>query len=290
MKKGATWKDYLLIIIGTAIMAISINSIFDPLGMVTGGFSGIAIIIKQLTEKMIPGGVPLWLSNMVLNIPFFLIAIKIKGVKFLKRSIVGAVSLSVWLYVLPAFPLIDDDLILAALFGGVIQGIGIGLAFIGQGTTGGSDMVAALLQMRFRHYSISQILPIIDGFIVFLGAFVFGVSKVLYAIIAIFVIGKVSDRIIEGLKFSKAAFVITADYERVAKELMNELNRGVTGISIRGMYSGGERKMLFCVVSKKQIVALKELVSQVDPGAFVVVTDVREVLGEGFITHTQSGK
>jgi len=290
MGKGSAWKDYMLIVLGTAVMAVSINSVFDPLGMVTGGFSGIAIMVKYLTRDMFNGGIPLWLTTLILNIPVFIIGIKMKGLSFFRKSLVGTVCLSVWLYVLPVFPIIDQDLILAALYGGVLQGIGIGLAFMGRGTTGGSDMVASLIQMKFRHYSISHILQFVDGFIVVLGAFVFGVSKVLYAIVAIFVISKVSDGLLEGLKFSKAAFIITDEYEAVADALMQRLKRGVTGIGIKGMYSKGDKQMLFCVVSKKQIVELKDLVVELDSRAFVIVTDAREVLGEGFLPHARLEK
>lgn len=290
MRKGSAWKDYMLIILGTAVMAVSINSVFDPIGMVTGGFSGIAIMVKHLTQDMFNGGIPLWLTTLILNIPVFIIGIMMRGLSFFRKSLVGTVSLSVWLYVLPVFPIIDQDLILAALYGGVLQGIGIGLAFMGRGTTGGSDMVAALIQMKFRHYSISHILQFVDGFIVTLGAFVFGISKVLYAIVAIFVISKVSDGLLEGLKFSRAAFIITEEYEIVADALMQRLKRGVTGIAIKGMYSKGDKQMLFCVVSKKQIVELKDLVVELDSRAFVIVTDAREVLGEGFIPHSRLEK
>ena len=151
-------------------------------------------------------------------------------------------------------------------------------------------MVASLIQMKFRHYSISHILQFVDGFIVVLGAFVFGVSKVLYAIVAIFVISKVSDGLLEGLKFSKAVFIITEEYEVVADALMQRLKRGVTGIGIKGMYSKGDKQMLFCVVSKKQIVELKDLVVELDSRAFVIVTDAREVLGEGFLPHARLEK
>lgn len=278
-------KEYLLIIAGTAAMAVSINSVFDPLGMVTGGFSGIAILIKELTKQLIPGGMPLGITTAVLNVPLFLIGIKIKGFQFLKRSFVGMISLSVWLSILPQIPIIEGDLMLAALCGGAIQGVGIGLAFSGRGTTGGSDMAAALLQKKFPWYSASQIMQVIDWIIVFFGALVFGFSMVLYAVVAIFVISKVSDGIIEGLKFSKAAFIITEKHQVISQTLMKELKRGTTGITVHGMYSGKEKIMLFCVVPKKQIVYVKEIIHRLDERAFVIVTDAREVLGEGFLRY-----
>ncbi len=266
-------------------MAVSINSVFDPLGMVTGGFSGIAILIKELTKQLIPGGMPLGITTAVLNVPLFLIGIKIKGFQFLKRSFVGMISLSVWLSILPQIPIIEGDLMLAALCGGAIQGLGIGLAFSGRGTTGGSDMAAALLQKK-----ISVVFRLSDhaGDRLdhrFFGALVFGFSMVLYAVVAIFVISKVSDGIIEGLKFSKAAFIITEKHQVISQTLMKELKRGTTGITVHGMYSGKEKIMLFCVVPKKQIVYVKEIIHRLDERAFVIVTDAREVLGEGFLRY-----
>ncbi len=275
--------DYILIVIGTGLMALAINSIFDASGLVTGGFSGIAIIIKAWTENIIEGGIPLWVTNVGLNIPLFLIGIKIKGFSFVKKAIIGEISLSTWLAVQPVFNLAGEDLLLAAVYGGVIQGVGIGLVFLGRGTTGGTDMMAALIQKHIPHYSISQVMQFIDGLVVVIGVYVFGIYRALYAIIAVFLVAKVSDGIIEGLKFSKAAYIITDKPQEISNMIMKEIGRGVTGISARGMYSQKEKMMLFCVVSKKEIVMLKERVSEIDPKAFVIVGDAREVHGEGFI-------
>ena len=271
--KKAAFLDYLMIIVGTALMATAINSVFDMSGMVTGGFSGIAILVKEWTEGVVPGGIPLWITNLSLNIPLFLIGMKLSGFQFVKRA----------LAVLPAFDIAGNDLLLAAVYGGVIQGIGIGLVFLGRGTTGGTDMMAALLQRKLRHYSIAQIMQFIDGAIVLVGMYVFGVQKALYAIIAVYLVTKVSDSLIEGLKFSKQAYIITSKPDEISKEIMDKLDRGVTGIHGKGMYSGQDKLLLYCVVGRKEIVALKELVDHIDPDAFVIVSDVREVHGEGFI-------
>ncbi|MGN0399467.1 MAG: YitT family protein [Blautia sp.] len=281
-KEKKDWRAYGCILIGTAVMAVSIKSIYDYMQMVTGGFSGLAIIIKAITEKILPGGIPLWFTNLVLNVPLFILGIRIKGWEFTRKSVLGAMMLSFWLYLIPPLPIIPDDMLLAALFGGVIMGIGIGFIFMGQSTTGGTDMVAALIQHRLRHYSVAQILQVIDGLIVLLGVFIFGLQKALYAVIAIVVTTKVTDGFLEGMKFAKIAFIITDNHKEMADIIMENLERGITGISSKGLYSGKDRIMLFCVVDKKQIVRLKEIVMQTDPGAFVIVTDAREVIGEGF--------
>ena len=144
-------------------------------------------------------------------------------------------------------------------------------------------MMAALLQLKLRHYSIAQIMQFIDGAVVLVGMYVFGVQKALYAIIAVFLVTKVTDGMIEGLKFSKQAYIITSKPEEISTQIMRNLDRGVTGIRGKGMYSGQDKLLLYCVVGRKEIVALKELVDEIDPEAFVIVSDVREVLGEGFI-------
>lgn len=281
--KRIWYLDYLMIIVGTALMAVAVNSVFDLCGMVTGGFSGIAILVKEWTEDVVPGGIPLWVTNMSMNIPLFFIGMKIGGFGFVKKALIGEVCLSFWLAVLPAFDIAGNDLLLAAVYGGVIQGVGIGLVFLGRGTTGGTDMMAALLQLKLRHYSIAQIMQFIDGAVVLVGMYVFGVQKALYAIIAVFLVTKVTDGMIEGLKFSKQAYIITSKPEEISTQIMKNLDRGVTGIRGKGMYSGQDKLLLYCVVGRKEIVALKELVDEIDPEAFVIVSDVREVLGEGFI-------
>ncbi|MDD3253155.1 MAG: YitT family protein [Lachnospiraceae bacterium] len=274
-------RDYALIILGSFIMGFAIKNIYDPVGLVTGGVSGLAIIAKNQWE------VPLWITNTVLNIPLFLASVKLKGWSFIKRTLVATVSLSLSLYVLPEIPFLMDDLFLTALFGGIISGIGVGLVFVCQATTGGTDMLAALIQRKFRHYSIAQIMQVLDAVIVLVGAQIFGITYALYALIAIFAVSKISDGIIEGMKFSKAAFIISEKSEEISEAIMEKLDRGVTGLDARGMYSGQKKNVLFCVVSKKEIVQLKELVVGHDSQAFVIVSDVREVLGEGFIEYRQ---
>lgn len=280
-------KNYILITVGTALMAFAVASVLDPASLITGGFSGIAIIVRQLTEPLTPGGIPLSVTNLALNIPVFLIAIRIKGVRYLIHTVFATVMLSFWLSVLPVIPLAEGDLLLSSLYGGILMGAGIGLVFATGATTGGTDLIAALIQHFLRHYSIASIMWIIDTAIVLLGAYLYGMQMALYAIIAIYLTSKISDGIIDGLKFSKAAFIITEKPDELAALVMDELDRGVTGISATGMYSGEARNMLFCVVAKKEIVRLKELAKSCDPRAFVIVTDVREVLGEGFIEHQE---
>lgn len=280
--KKSVFLEYLVIFLGTGLMGVAITSCFDAAGLVTGGFSGVAILVKKWTSGIIENGMPLWLTNLSLNIPLFVLATKIKGFSFVKKALIGDMSLTMWLAVLPAWEL-SDDILLSAVYGGIILGAGIGLVFLGGGTTGGTDMLAAIIQKYMRHYTIAQIMQFIDGSIVLIGMYVFGIRKGLYAIIAVYLVTKVSDGLIEGLKFSKAVHIITDRPEAVAHMIIHDLDRGVTGINAKGMYSGQEKLMLYCIVGKKELVQLKEKIDEIDPDAFIIVGDAREVHGEGFI-------
>ncbi len=275
------FRDYILILIGASIMGFAIKNIYDPIGLVTGGASGVAIILKKQF------GVPLWLTNTAINIPLFAAAAKLKGWSFIKRTLLATVTLSVSLYVIPEMPFLMDDLFLTALFGGLITGAGAGIVFACQATTGGTDMLAAIIRRWLPHYTLAQILQVLDAAIVLIGAGIFGVTYALYALIAIYAVSKVSDGIIEGMKYSKVAYIISDKSEEIAAAILKELERGVTALDARGMYSENRKDVLFCVVSRKEIAQLKELVVGHDAQAFVIVSDAREVLGEGFIEYRQ---
>lgn len=206
MKRYSAFTEYTLITAGAFIMGFAIKNMFDPISLVTGGVTGIAIILKSLA------GIPLWLTNTLCNIPLFFAAWKIKGWRFIKRTAVATGALSLSLYVIPEIPFLMEDLLLTSLFGGIISGLGTGLVFLFQATTGGTDMLAALLQRKMRHYSIAQIMQVLDAGVVLAGAAVFGVRYALYALIAIYGIAKVSDGLLEGLKFSKQAYIISDQY------------------------------------------------------------------------------
>lgn len=280
MKKRTVWMDYSLMIIGSFIMGFAIKNIYDPVYLVTGGVSGIAIILKDLL------GIPLWLTNTMLNIPLFLAAFKLKGWGFIRRTFAATAALSLSLYILPEVPLLpSEDLLLSALFGGIISGVGTGMVFMAQSTTGGTDMLAVLIQKGMPHYTVPQVMQVLDAAIVLAGAAMFGLRPALYALIAIYGVSQVSDGIIEGLKFSKMVYIISECSGEISGAIMERMGRGVTGVKARGMYSGSDKEMLCCVVSKKEISQIKEIVKEFDHRAFVIVSDVREVLGEGFIEY-----
>ncbi len=280
-------RKYVIILLGAVLMALSVNFIYEPMGLVTGGVSGLAIVIKYLTQTIIEGGIPLWLFTVLCNVPLFLISAKMKGLKFLVSAAFGTITFVLALMVIPIYDMKMEDYLLGAILGGVIGGIGIGLVFSVQASTGGTDLLASVIHTKKRHISIPQILTFIDGFIILAGAITFGLGNALYAVIAVFITSKVSDGILEGLKFAKMAYIISDQYKEIADAIMNQLGRGVTGIGATGMYSNKDRRMLFCVVSKKEIVKIIEIAQKIDQKSFVIISDVREVMGEGFIEYRQ---
>jgi len=287
-KKQTPLVSYIMVIIGTGILAISIQNFYDPIGLVTGGFTGLAIVIKTASAAVVPGGIPLWLTNVVLNVPVFILSYIIMGKKFVGRTLFGTAMLSAWLYIIPPVDLARGDMLLAAVFGALFSGTGMGIILRGHATTGGTEMVACLIHKKMiKHYSVVQIMQILDGLIVCLGLFQYGLRATMYAMIAIFVTTKESDAILEGFKYSKAAYIITDHHKEIANRIMREIDRGVTGMSARGMYTGQDKLVLYCVVSRREIVQVEEIVTEIDPNAFVIVSDVREVLGEGFQEYSQ---
>lgn len=280
-------RDLIFILAGTLMMAIAVNMVYDPLGMVTGGVTGIGIVIKHLTRNIMPDGFPVWLTNALCNIPLFLAAVLVLGKRFLGKTLLATVTMTFFLYLLPVTPLFSEDYLLASVFGGVIAGAGIGLVLAASATTGGTDLLCALIHKKLKHYTVPQLLIVVDGLIVLGGVAVFGINESLYAAIAIFITAKMSDGILEGLKFSKMAYIVSEQSDRIAQEIMEKLDRGVTALNAIGMYSKKERTVLLCVVSKKEIAAVLDIVNKNDRVAFVIVSDAREVMGEGFIENIQ---
>ena len=281
-------RPYLLIVIGTLLMSTAYISIYDSASMVTGGFTGIAIIVKHQTTFWVEGGIPLWVTTIVLNIPIFFIAYIVKGKHFVGRTLFATVFLTFYLAILPKFSLTQSDLLLTAVFGGVINGTGIAMVLLSYSTTGGTDLIASIIQHYVKYESIARIMQLLDGAIVILGAFVFGIQKSLYAVIAIYVTTVVTDRVIDGLKFAKGIYIISEKYNEISQCIIDEIGRGVTILKGTGRFSNKERPVIFCVVSKKQSIEIKRITQIFDPNAFIIVNDVREVMGEGFVKNTQN--
>lgn len=280
-------RNSLIVILGSMLMALGINFFFEPMRLVTGGVSGFAIIVKGLTQEIMDTGIPVWLTNLVINVFLFAGSYRILGKTFLRNTILGTLVFTGCLYIVPVIDLAKGDLLLACIFGSVLSGAGLGLIFSAGCSSGGTDLLGAILQKYFRHYSVAQMLMVVDGIIVVAGAFVFGIDAALYAVIAVFITTKVMDAILEGLKFAKLALIISDKDKEISDAILYEMGRGVTLLPARGGYSNEEKSVLLCAVDKKEIVMLMDIVDKNDSKAFMIVTDAREVLGEGFIEYRQ---
>lgn len=276
-KKHPRLRDGLLILLGTALVSGAIKYIYLPASLDTGGVSGVAVILEALFS------VPLWLSNTVINIPLFLAGLYFKGWKFVRRTLTATALMSLELYIMPELAALPrGDLFLAAVFGGLLAGVGMGMVFSAMATTGGTDLLGALLQLKLGHISIPKLVGAIDFGIILLGILAFDIEHGLYALVAVFITSRISDWIIGGMHYSKAAYIISRESGAIARRILEEMGRGVTGIRAEGMYSGEETNMLYSVVSPSEIPRLKQIVQTVDPRAFVIISDVNEVTGEGF--------
>lgn len=281
------WMTYLLLTAGTFFMAVGINVIYEPLSMVTGGFSGIGILVKKLTQTARWSGIPVGMTTLLLNIPLFIRGYCQKGKAFVKKTVYAASCFSFFLLIVPTFDIVKQDYLMAALVGGLLNGSGIGLVFSQGASTGGSDLLSVLTAKILPGLSASERLIFIDTLIVAAGVFIFGLEIGLYAVVAVFVTGKVSDAILDGLKFAKIAYIISDHPEEISEHILRELGRGLTGLEGQGMYSEKHKMVLMCVVSKKEAVLLKDIVKSADNEAFLILSEAKEVLGEGFWREMQ---
>lgn len=277
MQKRINLHDYLFIIFGTLVTALSFNLFLIPHKIAPGGLSGLATVIYHISDGRIPVGT----TMLVLNIPLFLIGIKELGGGFGFRTLLSTVLLSLFIDFVKV-PAMTDEPILASIYGGVIMGIGLGLVFKGNATTGGTDLLAKIIHKFFHFIGIGWVLFVIDSLVVITAALVFGPSEALYALVSLYLGTKLIDLIVEGLNAAKA-FVIISDHSKIiAKRIMVELDRGVTLLKGQGAYTQQDKDVILCVINRSQTVRLKSIVNEIDPLAFVLVADVKEVMGEGF--------
>lgn len=270
---------------GTLLMAAATNFFFAPAEMVPGGFTGLAIIIEHFSERFLSLRIPVWLGNIMLNVPLIIFAILVRGWRFMYRTLFAAMMFSGWLYVLPEYGAAGDDLVLTAVFGGVLMGAGLGAVLLGKGTTGGTDTIAALVQKLVPHFGVAKLTLVLDALVVLLSVWIFGLRVSLYAVIAVTLTGRVADGFVSGFRNAYFIYVISDEYQAIAAGLMQKLDRGVTMLRGTGMYSGSDRPVLMCAVSRRQFVAARDIVKECDPDAFLILTDAQEVRGEGFMPY-----
>ncbi|WP_427340377.1 YitT family protein [Caloranaerobacter sp. DY30410] len=268
--------EYIGITIGTIIMALSLNLFLEPNTIAPGGVTGLAIVIKKIV------GIDVDITNLAINIPLFIFGLIVLGKAFGAKTLYGTLALSFFIRTLPNGNLVNE-LLLAAIFGGVLMGIGLGIVFRFGGTTGGTDLAGAILNKYFPGFSTATFMMSIDLCVVAIAGIVDKkLETSLYSVIALYIIVKVIDLILEGLGYAKAFFIISQYPDKIGNTILEKLNRGVTVLKGRGMYTGKDRDVLLCVVNRSQVTKLKEIVHQIDKNAFVMVADIYEVLGEGF--------
>jgi uncharacterized membrane-anchored protein YitT (DUF2179 family) len=276
-----TVRDYMLILVGALIQALGLRLFMVPAQLASGGISGISQLINHFT------GWPIGLMVFIGNIPLFLLGWRwLGGKRFAIRTLVAVLVYSFFteaLLWLPIFPKngITNDLVLNSLYGAVVSGIGYGLVYRAQGTSGGSDILARILN-RWRGIPMTQSYLMTDTLVILAAGFIFGWQKALYALIVLYVSGLVVDSTLEGAGTVRTALIITEKCQEVADRVLADLERGVTILDGKGAYTGEPRPVVYCVVTRSEVQQLKTIVHEADPQAFMVIGIAHEVLGEGF--------
>ena len=268
-----------MILLGTLLMAISLNMFLEPYTIAPGGLTGFAIVVNKIT------GIPLWVINIGLNIPLFLLGYKFLGKEGTIKTALGIILLTYFLNVtLPLSNILaTDDVLLASIFGGIIMGIALGLVFKIEGSTGGTDLIGLILNKFYPNISVPKLMMIVDSIVVVLAGIVDkNIETALYSALALYLSVRVADAIIEGFSYSKGFFIISNKSDDISKAIMNELGRGVTLLEGKGAYTKQQKDIIFVVVGRNQEVSVKQIVRRIDSNAFITVNTVHEVLGEGF--------
>ena len=275
VKKGI--KNYLMITAGSIMTALSLVLFTVPNKIAAGGVSGVATILYHMF------GFNVGIVILVINVPLFLVAIYVLGGSIGMKTLWGIITMSLAVEILtPMLQPLTNEVILASIYGGVLGGVGMGFVFRGGGTTGGTDLIAALTSYFFPHFSIGQGLFLIDGVVITLAGIVFDVELALYAAITIFVSTKLIDIIQEGFNVSKSVFIISDHSQEIKDEILANMRRGVTALRGYGGYSGREKDVLLVTINRAEITKLKNLIRDIDDKAFVIMNEAHEVLGEGF--------
>lgn len=277
--KGLT-KDFLLFVAGSLVYAVSVKMFTAPNHIASGGVTGLSIVLNYLFQT------PIGITAFIINIPIFIWAIVEIGYKLVAKTFVATLLSSVAIdlmgYIVPPY---EGNPMLAALFGGVLEGIGLSLVFMRGGTTGGTDMVARLLGRHFRHLSMGKLMLGVDFVIIVFSGIAFqSLESAMYALITIFVSTRLIDAILYGTDMGsgKVLFIISEKSEEIAQTVLKDLDRGVTGLKSRGAYSGREGELLLCAVRRYEVCKVNDIVRAADPNAFVIVGEAGEITGEGF--------
>ena len=271
------------IIVGCAVFSLGFDMFLEPNGLNAGGISGIAMIITHVTGIGSVG-----VLSALINLPLFFFGGKKIGMRFFVGSIIGTIFFSLFLDLFAGIPAPETEPLLAAIYGGVICGAGLGLVFISNASTGGSDIVIRLLKLKYRNMPIGQISLAFDFCVCAATGLVFGnVSNMLYSLITVYATSKLIDAMVYSFDFSRVAYIISREHKRIADAINYDLLRGVTYLYGQGYYSGNDTKVILTAVKQGQLADLKDLVVAIDPDAFIIVQDAHQVLGDGFARHSR---
>ncbi len=271
--------DFIKICLGCAIFALGFDLFLAPNHMNVGGVSGIGQLIAHLSGV---GSVAMW--SLLINIPLFLMSIKGVGREFFVGSLIGMLGLNFFLELFTFLPVPKvDDPLLAVLYGGLLTGAGGGLVFLAGASTGGVDIVARMLRPKFPMIPIGKIMMCLDIITVTLTGIVFkDVNKALYSAVTLYVSSIAMDAVVYGLDYSTVALIISDAHDAIGKAINEKLDRGVTLLDGHGFYSGAEKQVMLSVIKKNQMGELKQMVTEIDPNAFIILQEAHQVLGEGF--------
>ncbi|GFP77829.1 YitT family protein [Clostridium fungisolvens] len=270
--------DILIIVTGCFISSLGINIFLTHAKLLSGGATGVALIIQYLK------GFKAGFSVFLINLPLFIISYIKLDKKFTMYSALGMVSLSVSLIITSPFSriIVLDDILLYCIYGGVLCGIGYGLVFSRNGSTGGTDIITMLIRKKYSNFNIGKLGFTLNLVIVAVGAFFFGIPKALYTLISMFIQSYVLDVMVRGLSRKNLLLILTEREEDVINYIINDLHRGVTSLFAEGEYTHDKKKMLYCIVTTRQMIELKNTIHLVDPKAFLTIIDISEVRGKGF--------
>jgi len=266
------------ILLGSAVFAVGIQWFYHPATLLSGGVTGIAMIINYIS------GLPTGAMMFALNLPLFLIAFKNYGWRFVAGSLLGTFACSLFIDLLSLVRVdITTEPFLAAVFGGIITGLGLGIVYATGATTGGTDIVAKLIREKYPYVNFGTMILFLDAAIIAVYALIFRkYENAMYTVIAVYIAARVIDLVLYGSSQSKLCHIISEYSDDIKLAIVEKLNRGVTVLSGKGAYSGQDKQVLLCVVKRQQIVEIKKIVKNIDKSAFVIVTDTRDVFGEGF--------
>ena len=269
--------DYTIITLGCLIMASAINAFFVPHNMLSGGLSGVVMIIYFFT------GFPMGIASILLNIPLFYFAYRHLGVRYCINGLYGMLAFSLLLDATAFLRNLNalDDIMLACIYGGILDGLGAAMLFRVNAHSGGTDILGSIIN-KYYGLGIGTVTTAFNAVLMLVSAFMFGLKPALYALTSMFITGFVINRVINGFDFKKKIIIISDKYELISQRIMDDTDRGATYINAQGAYTNLEKRMIFVVVKLRQVMMVRNIIEECDPKAFMIISDVRDVFGKGF--------